>query len=501
MTQPAEPSPYSSPLQIGPPALWVARFGLPVGGGLLDSGTHQQADYADVDVLALHPAEVLCREQGEQSELLKLFDGWQSRPFLNENGEMISARAWSKLSQELDLPLPLTLCALSYELGSENLNVPPSEMSTSGPRLWAARYPAVYLWDRRAQKGVVVGVGPTSVEALIEAITSPLREERSSGEYPHARVKGNPWLKRGQALTTGPLLPRVSWLQYQDMIQKAQFLFSIGEVYQLNLTIPMETRLIDGVTPEEVFTRLREVNSGQFGALFVIDDQRSILSLSPERLVSWGRRRGDVSTQKWVETAPIKGTRPRFDDPQEDERAREELLKSVKDRAEHVMILDLERNDLVKICEMGSVEVIQQREVKTYPTVHHLVSVVRGKLREEIWLSDLLNAVFPGGSVTGAPKLRALQHIQQLESGPRGVYCGALGYLDPMGGGDLNLPIRTAFLEGQRLIYHAGGGIVADSTATEEWEELWVKTRGIMRGLGLDDQSIPTGTCVHGESE
>jgi anthranilate/para-aminobenzoate synthase component I len=275
----------------------------------------------------------------------------------------------------------------------------------------------------------------------------------------------------------------MGWPTYRGSIDTIQQHLSEGDIYQLNLTLGLTAKLVDEVTIEEVFTRLRDANSGQFGGLFRFDESRAAICLSPERLAVWGEPHPSGSG-RLIETAPIKGTRPKSNDPDQDLAERESLLKSEKDQAEHVMILDLERNDLGRICETGSVEVVVDRELRSYTTVHHLVSVVRGQLRSEVGLKEILKAIFPGGSVTGAPKLRAMETIRELEVGPRGIYCGALGYLDPRGGGDLNIPIRTALIHGQHFTYHSGGGIVADSTATGEWEELWVKTRGVQRGLG-----------------
>ena len=231
-----------------------------------------------------------------------------------------------------------------------------------------------------------------------------------------------------------------------------------------------------------IFQEVWPINSGQFSALVLFDQDRSVLSFSPERLVKWSFSQ-DQSQSSLIETAPIKGTRPRHHDLRADSEELKDLKMSVKDQAEHVMILDLERNDLGRICKSGSVKVTQDRVARSYATVHHLVSVVQGELLDNVSLSDILCAVFPGGSVTGAPKKRAMELIRKLEFSPRGIYCGALGYLDPLGGGDLNLPIRTIFLNKDHMEYHSGGGIVADSSAAGEWSELWVKTKGFEKAL------------------
>lgn len=488
------PKPLYQELEVGPPALWVSRFGLPVGGSLLDSGLDSRAEYADCDALALSPADTLSFEpttssQGaptSERDLYRELEVWASAPWRDDAGRVISESAWAELSAQLQVPLPLVMCALSYELGAERAGVSAPDSHHPAPLVWAARYSAVYLWCRRRHRGFVIGASRRAVDTLVKALDAPLREQRSSGEHPLARASHNPWLTRSQQLTQGELRPHMGWPAYRGALHEVRELLLSGDLYQLNFTQGLSAKLREEVTVEEVFTRLHTVNSGQFGALFRLDETRSIISLSPERLVKWGTS-DSAQEGRLIETAPIKGTRPRHPDPDQDQREIEALKASEKDQAEHVMILDLERNDLGRICETGSVEVVVDREARSYATVHHLVSVVRGALRPEVTFTEILEAVFPGGSVTGAPKRRAMQAIRSLERGPRGIYCGALGYLDPCGGGDLNLPIRTAFIEGDRFLYHAGGGVVADSTPQGEWEEMWIKTRGVLRGLGLQD--------------
>jgi anthranilate/para-aminobenzoate synthase component I len=250
-----------------------------------------------------------------------------------------------------------------------------------------------------------------------------------------------------------------------------------GDIYQVNLTTPMSTRLKTGVSAQALYLSMRARNPAPFGAMLRLSEEENLLCLSPERLLKWSPG-GEVRTE------PIKGTRPRGDSEEQDRSSQRALLESLKDRAEHTMIVDLERNDLGRLCLPGSVRVEALRSLQSYPTVHHMVSHVVGQLQPKIGIASLLKATFPGGSITGAPKLRATQVISRLEASPRGLYCGALGYLSPCGGGDLNLPIRTAWLSGDLLTYHAGGGVVADSTPEGEWEELWVKSAALSHALG-----------------
>ncbi len=206
------------------------------------------------------------------------------------------------------------------------------------------------------------------------------------------------------------------------------------------------------------------------------DRQQGILSLSPERFL-----RCDADGR--VETRPIKGTRPRGTNPAEDRRLADELSASLKDRAENVMIVDLLRNDLGRVCRPGSVRVPQLCGLESYANVHHLVSVVCGQLAEGRRALDLLAAAFPGGSITGAPKVRAMQIIDELEPSRRSIYCGSLGYVDVRGQMDTSIAIRTAVADGGQLHLWGGGGLVADSDVEAEYAETLAKIRHLMQAL------------------
>ncbi|MGH7225179.1 MAG: anthranilate synthase component I family protein, partial [Gemmataceae bacterium] len=223
-----------------------------------------------------------------------------------------------------------------------------------------------------------------------------------------------------------------------------------------------------------LYARLRERNPAPFAGYFDLGDF-VLASASPERFlrVEDGR----------VETRPIKGTRPRGQTLEEDARQRDELLHSAKDRAENVMIIDLLRNDLGRVCAYGSVQVPAVCRLESYRTVHHLVSEVVGRLRPELGPIDLLRAAFPGGSVTGAPKVRAMEIIAELEPTARGPYCGSLGYIGFDGSMDTNILIRTVTIGRGWMQFPVGGGIVADSTPAAEYEETLHKAEGLLRAL------------------
>jgi len=260
---------------------------------------------------------------------------------------------------------------------------------------------------------------------------------------------------------------------YEAAVRRAVEYVHAGDVFQVNLS----QRLLAPLTehPFELYGRLRDRNPAPFAAYFDLGDFQ-ILSASPERFLR-------VHPNGEVETRPIKGTRPRGSTPSEDAELVRDLTTNAKDRAENVMIVDLLRNDIGKACEYGSVQVPRVCEVESFRFVHHLVSEVRGKLRAGVGPLDLLAGAFPGGSVTGAPKVRAMEIIAELEPTARGPYCGCLGWIGFDGAMDTNILIRT-FTAGRGWVqFPVGGGIVADSDPAREYEETLHKAAGLLRAL------------------
>ncbi len=269
-----------------------------------------------------------------------------------------------------------------------------------------------------------------------------------------------------------PLTSNFDRETYLATVRRAIEYVHAGDCFQVNVA----QRLLAPATvpPAELYRRLRERNAAPFAGYFDLGEF-VLASASPERFL---RLTGDE-----VETRPIKGTRPRGRTPEEDEARAEELLASAKDRAENVMIVDLLRNDLGRVCRFGSVRVPAVCRLETYRYVHHLVSEVRGRLREGLGPIDLLRAAFPGGSVTGAPKVRAMEIIAELEPTARGPYCGSLGYLGFDGTADTSILIRTFTVGRGWVQFPVGGGIVADSVPEREYEETWHKAEGLLRAL------------------
>lgn len=256
--------------------------------------------------------------------------------------------------------------------------------------------------------------------------------------------------------------------EHRAAVERIQERILAGGFYVANLCVPFEGRLSgDPVSfARSAFRRA----CPPFGALLDLGGPR-LLSLSMERLLA---RRGD---RLWSQ--PIKGSAPLTGDPGRDRAAAEALAADPKERAEHTMILDLVRNDLGRVAQAGSVQVIRSMTVEPYPTVQHLVSTVEATARPGLGLAELLRAVLPGGSVTGAPKHAVCGHLAEAETGPRGFYCGAVGWISPSGDLDLALPIRTAQIQGERITYWTGGGITRRSDPAREWAELHLKTRAI----------------------
>jgi para-aminobenzoate synthetase component 1 len=257
-----------------------------------------------------------------------------------------------------------------------------------------------------------------------------------------------------------------------------------GDVFQVNLS----QRFTAWGRPEplDLYLRLRAESPAPFAAFLQWDDL-AVVSASPEWFY---QTRGDM-----IVTRPIKGTRPRGRDLVGDARLAAELSASPKDRAELIMIVDLERNDLGRVCQYGSIRVSDPLKVESFAQVHHLVATIEGRLRPEIGPIDVIRAVFPGGSITGAPKIRAMEIIDELEPNRRSVYTGAIGYLSQGGSSAFNIAIRTILIEGNRASFQVGGGIVADSVPEAEYEETLAKGRGLLAVLngGREDQPLDLG--------
>ena len=262
---------------------------------------------------------------------------------------------------------------------------------------------------------------------------------------------------------------------YEATVEGALAYIRAGDIYQVNLSQRFAVPCTDD--PFDVYLRLRSESPAPFAA-FINYPDFSVLSSSPERFLHYRPE------DRRIETRPIKGTRPRGRDEVSDRALARELLQSEKDRAENIMIVDLLRNDLGRIAQIGSVNVTDLLELETFAGVHHLVSTIEARLRPDRDVVDLLRAAFPGGSITGAPKIRAMQIIDELEPVSRGVYTGAIGFMRMSGEMDLNIAIRTIVMKDGTASFSVGGGIVADSDPAMEYDETLHKAAGMIRALG-----------------
>ncbi len=326
--------------------------------------------------------------------------------------------------------------------------------------LWIARHDPVLRFDLQERQLWIEGQDHKAIQALTDALEN---QPTPPAQRP-------------------PRIPLDAWQQHTDQrafadgVRRIRELIAAGDLFQANLTAccstswPQQSRALD------LFLRVREACPAPFAGLVVADNGEALLSSSPERFLQ-------MEPSGRIQTRPIKGTRPRHQSPQQDADLAADLVCSAKDRAENVMIVDLLRNDLGRVCRPGSIQVPQLLGLESYASVHHLTSVVEGQLQQGLSWVDLLEACWPGGSITGAPKLRACQRLHDLEPTSRGPYCGSLIHLDWDGSFDSNILIRSLIRQGSTLRAHAGCGIVADSDPDGEADELLWKLQPLLNAL------------------
>ncbi len=352
---------------------------------------------------------------------------------------------------------------LNYELAAQVEPVLTLPRTPAGnPVALALRCPAAVLRDRLS--GQCVALAETGSTALLTTISEDLA---ASCLQPGLGA----WQEPAEIHEEDPQ-------RFLAGVERILEYLAAGDIFQVNLSRTWRARFERAVDPAALYERLRIANPAPFAGLFVAGDW-AVASSSPERLVSI---RGEV-----VETRPIAGTRPRFEGDDDAARMRE-LVGHPKERAEHVMLIDLERNDLGRVCQPGSVEVDELMSVESYAHVHHIVSNVRGRLRAGTMPGDVIRATFPGGTITGCPKVRCMQIIAELEGQARGAYTGAFGWLNRDGDMDLNILIRSAEIANTadgpaHVIFRTGAGIVADSIPDRELDETRAKARGMLKAL------------------
>jgi len=346
---------------------------------------------------------------------------------------------------------------LSYEWGAERERVRRATSERDAPAAELGLYDWVIAWDHLQGRAWIIAWTEQRL-AWVRARLNAVARTSSEGSRrpPPSSVTSN-FTRR----------------KYEAAVARIRDYIVAGDVYQVNLAQRFETSFAG--PPFELYRRLRVLNPAPFGANLALGDV-TVASISPERFLR-------LDEAGAAQARPIKGTRPRGDGPAEDAALAAALLASSKDRAENVMIVDVLRNDLGKVCRPGTVLVPELCALESHPTVHHLVSTVTGVMRDGADAFDLLRAAFPGGSVTGAPKIRAMEIIAELEGAARGVYCGAIGYIAASGAMDMNIPIRTVTLHDGIASFHAGAGIVWDSDPAAEYDETLAKARALIDAL------------------
>jgi anthranilate synthase component I len=419
--------------------------------GLLESGAAIAAGHGgrfDIlpfvsgELLKLDAAEGLSGAYAADRGFLHALESWWAALRTTDSSDLPFSGGW--------------LLYLGYELAAEvepSLRLPPSADSLVA---LALRAPAGWIRDRRSGQAWLIA--EAGHEGLLDEFEQRVRGLRT------------PSPQRNPALHVQEEDASI----FLHAVEKALQYTAAGDVYQTNLSRLWRGSASRSIDPVAVYKRLRATNPSPFAALLRFEDF-AVLSSSPERLLSVRGRE--------VSTRPIAGTRPRGATAADDAALIRSLLENEKERAEHVMLIDLERNDLGRVCTGGSVRVDEFMSVESYAHVHHIVSNVTGRLRPDVSPVGVIRALFPGGTITGCPKVRCMQIIAELERRGRGAYTGSIGYLNRDGSCDLNILIRTITTEGPELSFRAGAGIVADSNSAQELAETRAKAEGLLRAV------------------
>ncbi|MBA2621520.1 MAG: aminodeoxychorismate synthase component I [Acidobacteria bacterium] len=380
------------------------------------------------------------------------------------------------LDEKLSLTDAACIFTMSYEFGLklENIEPRPKEFAAfDEPDVFLAQFDCLIIHDYDRKKTFLVGSENKfdEIETLLAAKSVNLVKPK---KLKKSRITSN--------------FTRES---YVATIEKIKESIRCGDTYQTNLTRQIRAELGENLTAQEIFRHLRAAHPAPFAA-FIKRRADFVVSISPERFFKVRSQQTAVGSRT-ISTSPIKGTRPRAKNEAEDLRLKNELLESEKDRAENVMIVDLLRNDIGRICKFGSVRVEKLCDLETHPTLFHLVSTIKGELRDEVKFSEIIRAVFPCGSITGAPKISTMRIINDLETAPRALSMGAIGYSLMENGEwktenkiDVSVAIRTMVVRGREAIFNVGGGVVIDSDAREEYEETSTKARALLAAFGVE---------------
>ena len=334
------------------------------------------------------------------------------------------------------------------------------------PEMVMGFYDGIVIIDHRDDKKYIGAIGfKENIEEIIKKIENSIKETEKK-----LKIKET----EKNILKNRKISSNMTEDYYLSSIKKLKDYIYSGDIYQVNFTQRFECDF-EG-NSNELYKNLKSINPAPFAA-YLDFGEGEIISSSPERFIKL--------TDGTIETRPMKGTRPRGKSEAEDKKLKEELVNSEKDRAELLMIVDLMRNDISRVAETGSVKVTELFHLEEYATVLQMVATIQGKLKDELSAVDIIKSTFPGGSITGAPKIRAMEIIDELETTTRNIYTGSIGYLGFDGNMDLNIAIRTIVLKDKKAYFQVGGGIVWDSDPHEEYEESLVKGRALVKALNI----------------
>jgi len=363
---------------------------------------------------------------------------------------------------------------LSYDLGRYIERLPDAGEHDIGlPLLWFGFYDALLVWDNEEQKGYLLVLEYSDQAEAVEVRLERLRNLAEAGEPQEKERREEQIIEPPELeLLLQKMERNITREDYLDKVARSVEYIKTGDIFEVNLSQRFSCGY--GKPAGILYEYLARHNPAGYAGM-IQNGEYAVVSASPELFLS---KRGQR-----IVTRPIKGTVARGRNTQEDRQNREWLERSEKDIAELNMIIDLERNDLGRVCEYGTVEVLAEREIEAHPTVYHAVATVAGQLRERVAVGDILRATFPGGSITGAPKIRAMEIIDELEQTARSVYTGSIGWIGVNGDMDLNIAIRTVILERQRAYVQAGGAVVADSEPQAEYEETLAKAAALVRAI------------------
>ncbi|MDQ3321298.1 MAG: aminodeoxychorismate synthase component I [Acidobacteriota bacterium] len=396
------------------------------------------------------------------------------------------------LDEKLSQPDLACIFTISYDFGLKLENIKPRLKEFSNfpePDVFLARFDCLIIHDYNENKTFLAGQ-----ENKFDEVEKLLAD--------YSKNSTNSKNSKNSVITSN-----FTRQNYIAAIEKIKESIRRGDTYQTNLTQQIRAHLPENLTAREIFRRLRQNHPAPFAA-FIKRDADFVVSISPERFFKVQSSKSRVQSRT-ISTSPIKGTRRRGRNSEEDLRLKNELLESEKDRAENVMIVDLLRNDIGRICEFGSVSVEKLCDLETHPTLFHLVSTVSGELRENLKFSEIIRAVFPCGSITGAPKIRTMRIIDEIETANRGLSMGAIGYsaqgsrfkvqnskfnsdifhfpFSIFHSFDMSVAIRTIIVRGREAIFNVGGGIVIDSDSQSEYEETLTKARALLNALNASE--------------